>query len=404
MIGFNPLGLAALIVAVVSLAGMILFIVRNHRKFAGFEDVAKDAHGLAKRIKGEIFRDGPDLVISGNYENLPTIIRLSHSENTPGLTIDVKVPAKFKFSLTPKQSGVVPEGNNVNVSNLSANFFGRTDSPLEASQLIASSAARKSLSAICWSSKVFLELTPGRLLISELLIPASLHDRANDILASATSLSAQLDKFTGKDVRKIQVIKHDRTSWVFRGALAAGILVTIAGVAQNALNASNHAAPAAQKIESSSIPKNDAILISRVNMWREAEASDFDGDFTAWLQGYGIKPSSVVELNSDKSRVRDGKAYFLVNDKNQKRVVAIVDHRVVFDAVLDSAAGLAVVPMDSADKIQWPMSKAPYTTVPSDGLMIVRNTNQQNGANLLYFAENNVYSGIPENYQHLDLQ
>jgi len=403
MIGFNPIALAALIVAVVSLAGMIIFMVRNHRRFSGFEDVANDTRTLAKRIKGEIFRDGPDLVISGNYDNLPTIIRLSHSENTPGVSIDMKVPAKFKFSLTPKQSGIVPEGDSVNVANLYANFLGRTDSPLEASQLVASSLVKKALARICWSSRVFLEITPGRLLVSELLIPANLYDRVAAILAGGSSLSGELDKFTGTDVSKIEVIKRDRTSWVFRGALAAGVIVTIAGVAQNALNASSRPARVV-KVESTSIPKNDAILIPRVNVWRPAEEGDFDAQYTAWLQGYGIKPSSVVEFSSDKSRLRDGKAYFLVNDKNQKRIVTIVDHRVVFDAVFDTVAGLAIVPMDSVNKVQWPMSRAPFPSVPGDGLMIVRNPDQPNGANLLFFAQNKMYSGVPEDYQHLDIE
>src|SRR3954471_1696453 len=239
MNGFHPLGLAALIVAVISLVGMIAAIVKYQRTFRGFEDVAGDARAIAKRIKGEIFRDGPDLVISGNYEQIPAIIRLSHAENTPGLSIDMKVPAKFKFSLTPRQwGGTVPEGTTVNVPTLSVNFHGRTDSPLETSQLIASSSVKKALAAVCWTAKVFLEISPGRLLINELLIPASLDSRVSELLTAGSTLSAQLEKFPGADLRKIQAIKHDRTSWLFRGALAAGVIVTIAGVAQNALNAS----------------------------------------------------------------------------------------------------------------------------------------------------------------------
>jgi len=297
----------------------------------------------------------------------------------------------------------VSEGTIVNVPTLSGNFNGRTDSPIEASQLVSSSAARKAMAAICWSTKVFLEVTPGRLLISELLIPSSLHDRVSDVLLAATSLSAQLDKFTGADVRKIQVIKHDRTSWTFRAALAAGILVTVGGVAQNAFNSSNHAVPVAKPAETA-IPKNDAILITHVNDWHPAEDSDFDPVFTSWLQGYGLKPRNVVEFSADHSRLRDAKAYFLVNHENKKRVVAIVDHRVAFDAIFDSLSGVAVVPMDSVDKVEWPMARAPFASVPGDGLMIVRDFGQPSAANLLFFTPSTTYSGIPENYEHLDLQ
>jgi hypothetical protein len=404
MTGFHPLGLAVLIIAVVSLAGMIAAMVRNHRKFRGYEDVAEDTRAIARKLGAEIFRDGPDLVISGNYQQLPAIIRLSHSENTPGVSIEMKVPAKFKFSLTPKQWGNIPAGASVTVSNLAATFHGRTDSPLEANQLTGSSSVKKALAGICWSNKVFLEISPGRLLMNELLIPSNLHDRVMDELQGGSVLSAELEKFPGADVRKIQIIKHDRTSWAFRGALAAGIVVTVAGIAQNAVNASNRAARVAPKEVASLIPRNDAILITRVRDWRPAEANDFDPQFSSWLQSYGIKPSYVVEFSADKARVLDSKAYFLVNDKGQKRVVAIVDHRVVFDAIFPSIAGLAIVPMDSVGKVQWPMSRAPFDKVPGDGLLVVRNMGQSAGANLLFFSGDNLLSGIPENYEHIDIQ
>ena len=404
MTGFHPFALAALIIAVVSLAGVIAASVRNHRTFLGYEDVAEDARALSKKVKGQIFRDGPDLVISGNYEQLPTIIRLSHSEHTPGVSIEMKVPAKFKFSLTPKQSDNVPAGTPVTVPSLAANFLGRTDSSFEASQLIAAASVKKALAGICWSNKVFLEISPGRLLINELLIPSDLLTRISDELDYGSALSAQLEKFPGADVRKIQIIKHDRSSWVFRGALAAGIVVTIAGVAQNAVNASNRPAPAPAIKDAGLIPLVDASLITHFQEWRPAADNDFAPGFASWLQSYGIKPSYVVEFSSNHSNGRDAKAYFLVNDQQQKRVVAIVDHRVAFDAIFPSAEGLAVVPIDSLEKVQWQMHQAPYTAAPGDGLLLVRNQGQVDGATLLFFAGDTMYSGTPENYEHIDIQ
>jgi hypothetical protein len=249
-----------------------------------------------------------------------------------------------------------------------------------------------------------MEMTPGRLLISELLIPQNLLDRVAMELDAASSISAVLEKFPGADERKLVLVKHDRTSWAFRGALAAGIIVTIAGLAQNAVNASNKPAKVATKEVASSIPRNDAMLITKIQDWRPADENDFDPAFTSWVQSYGVKPSSSLDFSADNSRNRDDKVYLLVNVKAQKRVVAIVDHRLAMDAIFDNAAGVAIVPMDSVSKVEWPLSRAPFNKVPGDGLLIVRNMGTKDGATLLFFQPNGYLSGQPENYQHLDIQ
>lgn len=400
----NPFVLATLIVAVVALIGMITAMVRNARKIKGYEELAPEAKAIARKLNGQLFRDGNDLVMSGNYQNLPTIVRLSHAENTPGVSIEIKVPSRFTFSLTPRQAPVIPDGLGVNVPTLATNFVGRTNSALEANQLVGSPSVRKALAAICISQKTFLEITPGRLLVSDLLIPPNLLDRVSIALQAASSISAVLEKFPGADERKLIPVKHDRTSWAFRGALAAGIIVTIAGLAQNAVNASNKPARVTAKEIATSIPRNDAILIPKLKDWRTADESDFDPNFSAWLQSYGVKPSNSLDFSADTSRQRDDKIYFLVNDKGQKRIVAIVDHRVALDSIFDQAAGVAVVPMDAVNKVQWPLSRAPFNAVPGDGLLIVRDMASKNGATLLFFEPNGHVSGQPENYQHLDIQ
>jgi hypothetical protein len=404
MTGFSPIGLATLIVAVVTLIGVITVMVRNARTIKGYEDVAESTREIAKKINGELFRDGDDLVVSGNYQNLPTMIRLSHAETTPGVSIEIKVPARFNFSLTPRQAPVIPEGIGVNVPNLSSNFVGRTNSAFEANQLVGSPSARKALAAICVSAKTFVEITPGRMLISDLLIPQNLLERVSLELQSASAISAALETFPGAAERKPIPVKQDRSSWAFRGVLAAGIIVTIAGLAQTAVTASSKPARVAVPEETSSIPHNDALLIPKLKEWRPADDNGFEPEFNSWLQSYGVKPSSELTFSADKSRSRDDKVYFLVNDKGQKRIVALVDHRLAFDGVFDKAVGVAIVPMDSVGKVEWPMSKAPFKEVPGDGLLVVRNLDATDGATLLFFGPNGHISGLPENYKHLDIQ
>ena len=124
------------------------------------------------------------------------------------------------------------------------------------------------------------------------------------------------------------MVKQDRSSWAFRGVLAAGIIVTIAGLAQTAVTASSKPARVPVQKETNSIPHNDAVLIPKLNEWRPAADDDsFDPAFTSWLQSYGVRPSNELAFSADKSRLRDDKVYFLVNEKGQKRVVALVEHQ-----------------------------------------------------------------------------
>ncbi len=404
MIGFHPLALTGLIIAAVSLTGMIVAMVRNARKFHGYEDIVKDANNIAQKLHGQIFRDGDDLVISGNHENLPTIVRLSHAENTPGLSIEMRVPAKFRLTVMPKENSTGPDGIPMNLG-LPTGYAASTSSSFEAGQLLGAPPVKRALAHICQSSKFYLEISPERLLISELLIPELVCERVLAELACASLLATELEKFPGADLRKIIPLRHDRSSWKFRGALAAGVIVTIAGIAQNGVNASNRSAAVPVK-KSSAIPRIDAVLLPHIDDWRLAEASDFDSRFVSWMQEYGLNARHVLDFSSDQSRRQDARAYFLVNDKGERRIAIFVDHRVLFDTIFPAAEGIAVVPMDSVDKIQWPMSRVPFDRqkVSGDGLLVVRNLDKTDGALLLFFANNNMYSGAPENFQHIDLQ
>ncbi len=102
----SPLQIALLIIAAVSIVGMVIAVVRSRRTYSEYEEIAGEARRLGSIIKGEIFRDGNDLVVSGNYGMLPTVVRFSNDENTPGLNMRMQAPATLTLSLVP--SGVTP--------------------------------------------------------------------------------------------------------------------------------------------------------------------------------------------------------------------------------------------------------------------------------------------------------
>jgi len=90
---FNPIFTVVGIIGAVALLGYIISYFRASVNFSGYQEVAGDAQSVARAMKAEIFRDGDDLVISGNYGKLPAIVRFSYADNTPGLNISMKAPS-----------------------------------------------------------------------------------------------------------------------------------------------------------------------------------------------------------------------------------------------------------------------------------------------------------------------
>ena len=98
----SPLQIVVVVVVGMSVVGAILYWIRKRTTFSGYEDLASYAGEIEKALDGELFRDGRDLVISGNHRNLPVVVRFSYDENTPGLNVQMKAPSSFTMSVVPK--------------------------------------------------------------------------------------------------------------------------------------------------------------------------------------------------------------------------------------------------------------------------------------------------------------
>src|SRR4051812_231562 len=130
----TPLFIVAGIVFCGSVVGVGISYWREVTVFCSFEGYGPDAQTLASRLKVEVFRDGLDLVISGNLGRLPTVIRFSHADNTPGLNVRMRAPATFTMSVVPK-GGKATEGRvllRTSDDGFDARFVTRTDQPTQA--------------------------------------------------------------------------------------------------------------------------------------------------------------------------------------------------------------------------------------------------------------------------------
>ena len=67
----SPIVLAILIIGVVAVIGIALNGSRRDATFAGYEDLANDLKRIRRRLRGQLRRDGKDIVIDGEWRNLP---------------------------------------------------------------------------------------------------------------------------------------------------------------------------------------------------------------------------------------------------------------------------------------------------------------------------------------------
>lgn len=62
----SPLQIALLIVGGLAAVGVVVTYLRTRVTYAGYEEIAGDIRKLGRSMRGEIFRDGSDVVVSGD--------------------------------------------------------------------------------------------------------------------------------------------------------------------------------------------------------------------------------------------------------------------------------------------------------------------------------------------------
>src|SRR5688572_6471294 len=99
---FGPLILAAGIGTGLWLLWLFISYWQQTHAFRGYEEYTSDAQAVAGKLNAEVFRDRDDVVLSGNFGRLPTVVRFSHADNTPGLNVKMRAPATFTMSVVAK--------------------------------------------------------------------------------------------------------------------------------------------------------------------------------------------------------------------------------------------------------------------------------------------------------------
>ena len=400
-----PLQIALLIVAALSIMGVVVAFIRSRMTYSGYEDIVNDVRRLGRAMHGEIFRDSADVVISGSYERLPVVVRFSNAENTPGLNIRIQAPATFQMSVVPAGAQVSEGGRNLVKTYddlLDARFNTRTDQPTQAAMFINPQVAGLLKSLAC-SRNTFLSIGNGVIELSELVIPdPNPGEHALQHLKSMAALSQSLRRMPGSD--RVRLVTFEREHHVAaRVAMVVGALVALVSVFAATRVPNREPVSGVNQTLSSGIMPADAARISNVRDWRTATTDDFDPAAVSWLRGNHKRPEGrIVGDFSGRGTGRDV-AYLLVDAAGARRVVLLADNENRYDTRFPYI-GLAVcVPKGSVKSIRWAGGKAPEGA-EGDGLLLLRKRDDPSSAIVLFLNGRGIVSASPANYQEISLE
>lgn len=404
---WSPLAIALTIVALVAAVGLLLVIFRRRATFSGYDEIFDDVRELGAALKGEVFRDGDDLVISGTYRRLPVVIRFSHGENTPGLNIRLTAPSNFTLYMTPK--GSTSEGRFAIKSGddmFDARFTVRTDHPTEAKMFFTGNLVLGQLQKLCCSAKTFFSINKGWLELSELVIPEPY--TARHILDHLTSMGTLL--FVVREMpgaATVKIGRIEREGKVFaRIAIAVGILAagaTVFVVTRQQSQSVEASAASAPDAPPEGVLPVDAEHITGVRQLRLATAEDLDPVGVAWLRASGGQLQTRIEGDFSGDGQGEDVAYVLTHTVDGKRrVVLLANGKNRFDATYSYLGVVARVPKSAAQNIEW-KGKGPEA-VDGDGLLLVVRPNDPTAGLVLFLNGDRVVSGSPANYQTVPVQ
>ena len=401
----QPQALIFNIAIIVGIVGIIVYWVRRFATFLGYKSIQPDVEQIADLLKTEPTRERSDVVIAGYYGGNPTIVRFSHRVDTPGLDIQMRVPATVNLFLVPKAATITREGRvlmRTGSAPLDRRFHARTDHPMEIRMLTASNTILASLEQLCCSTQTGLSIKDRVIELSELTIPPFTANHVFDHLQSMLMLAKGVQDMPGTDLIKVEPLPPKVSSWPVRIALAGG-LVCLVGL----LFAQPYSHPTAANAKASpaaptGVMPVDAARLQQLQGWHVASAEDFSVSGLRFLQDHKLETSGHIMGDFGGRGAAADSAYFLVDAAGQKRVSMMAKGTVAYDAIFAHADALARIPKSNVAKIQW-MSSAPQFPPEGDALLVIQNANDPTASVVLLRHGTQTNSARPADFNKIDL-
>ena len=401
----HPLMIAGLLMSALAVVGIVAAVMRESRLFNGFRDIAPEVKTLSNHLRAEVFRDRYDLVVSGEYKGIPAVIRFSKHKNVPAMGLYVRIPAACQLSLVPNSLAGKSLSSNIKLNSrfFEEHFVARSMSPHDLALLLEDERTLKLLESLCCTTRTIFELNRGRLELLEMVLPEELTRHILGHLQKVHSFADVLAAMPESERVEIRPFKREHRSWLFKAAVAACVAI----VAMSVIAATREhkisevfAANDAQFVRG--VPVYDAATIDGMETWRAAKPEEMSPKFSDWLQDSGQQPAVRIEFKPVANGLTRGVAYLLVRDDGSRRLVILIDHHAVFDACFARVDGIALVPLTSFPKLKWGQWQAPTQKPNGDAILVVRDAADPRSAELLFFPNGTLFSGVPRDYSTID--
>ena len=413
--GMSHIQIAAIVIAVVAVVGLVISLVQRGANYKGYEEYASEIDRIAKTLKAEIFRDGDDLGVTGNHKKYPIQLRFSYSETTPGLVMRMQCPVSFTFSVVPKGERATEGRVLVRTGDdmFDARFASRTDHPTQAKMLVSSKAMRTNLEKLCCSSKTFVTLTTGAIEVSELVIPGPYTARhVMDHLDSMAVVARGCEDIPGADKVKIAPYEREKSSPTAKIAIAAGVVVAMIAIFVMSPATSANLREVAGSPAPEGVSAIHVQYIPDINGYHAAKSEDFDNVVSGWMRGSGVQPNGQIALKLDQPGDIADVAYMLVNPETKlQRVVLLRNGVNIYDTKYTDLVGAVKIPQSTLENAEW--TYKPPVAPASDGLMIFRRVKNPDPesqeeprlvAMVVYPVGGRIVAATPKDYQTLSLQ
>jgi hypothetical protein len=392
------------IAIVVAIVGIIVFWVRRFAVFRGYKDIQPDVLRLAELLKTQPVREGADVVVAGYIGWLPTIVRFSKAVDTPGLLIQMRMPATFNFTSMPKNVALQGEGRVVmrtGSAQLDRKFNTRSDHPLELRMMLGTKESLQSLEQLCCSSQTGLAVKGQTMELSELTIPPFTANHVLDHLHAMTVLANRTREMPGASQIRLQKLPPPGSGWTIRAALAAGLVCLIALLFAQPYNHPAASAGGSRDAGARGVSAIDATRLPRLEGWHAATTDEISGTAASFLRFRGLPLTGRITADFSGRGSPADSAYLLVNQQGQRRVTMMALGGVAYDAIFPRIDALARIPKHSIANIKW--KTAPQFSPDGDALLVIQNADDPAASLVLLRHGLQTYSARPADFGQIDL-
>jgi len=402
----QPLALVLNIAILVGIVGIVVYWVRRFAVFLGYKAIQPDVLQIATLLKAEPIRERSDVLMEGRYGGNATIVRFSHRVDTPGLDIQMRVPATVNLFLAPKTIAAANEGRvqiRTGSAALDRRFNASTDHPVELRMLTAGPAIKNSLEQLCCSTQTGLTIKDRVIELSELTIPPFTANHVFDHLQSMLVLAKAIHEMPGADRVKVDPLPRRGSSWPLRVALAGGLVCLVALLFTQPYS---HTQGANADINVSAAPSGiapaDAVRLQQLQGWRVAKADDYSGSGLRFLREHRLDAAGHIMADFGGRGAAADSAYLLVDSTGRKRVSMLVKGTVAYDAIFPKVDAVARISKSTVAKIQW-MSAGPQFPPDGDALLVIQNANDPTASVVLLRHGTQTLSARPADFNKIDL-